>query len=51
MIGHCKFRDCQHELEPKCAIRESLETGKISQLRFNSYKRILSTLGEFDKGF
>ena len=51
MIGHCKFRDCQHELEPKCAIRESLEEGKISQLRFDSYKRILSTLGEFDKGF
>lgn len=51
MIGHCKFRDCQHELEPQCAIRESLESGKISQSRFDSYKRILSTLGEFDKGY
>lgn len=51
MIGHCKFRDCKHELEPKCAIRESLESKKISQSRFDSYKRILSTLGEFDKGY
>jgi ribosome biogenesis GTPase len=51
MNGHCKFRDCRHELEPNCAIRESLENGKISQSRFDSYKRILATLGEFDKGF
>ena len=47
MIGHCKFRDCQHEQEPKCAIRESLESGKISHSRFKSYKRILETLFEF----
>ena len=47
MFGHGKFRDGQQEQEPKCASRESLETGKISLARFKSYKRILETLFEF----
>ena len=46
VAGHCRFRDCAHEAEPGCALREALEEGKISQDRFNSYKRILSTLTE-----
>lgn len=45
--GHCKFRDCKHEQEPACALREGVEEGKITQLRFDSYKRILATLSEF----
>jgi len=43
-IGHCKFRDCAHESEPKCAINKALEDGDISGVRFSSYLYILSTL-------
>ena len=43
-IGHCQFRDCQHHTEPNCALLEALETGKISDDRFSSYKKIISQL-------
>lgn len=45
-LGHCKFRDCAHQSEPKCAINKALEEGDISTARFSSYRYILSTLEE-----
>lgn len=45
-LGHCKFRDCQHEQEPDCALRQALERGEISEQRFRSYQQILATLSE-----
>lgn len=44
-IGHCKFRDCAHQQEPKCAILDALARGDINKTRMNSYRHILSTLG------
>lgn len=46
LSGYCRFRDCNHEKEPGCAILEAVDKGDISELRFNSYKRILDTLTE-----
>ena len=46
LSGYCRFRDCNHEKEPGCAILEAVEKGEISELRFSSYKRILETLTE-----
>ncbi len=43
-LGHCKFRDCAHETEPGCALRQALEDGDISQTRWASFRYILSTL-------
>ena len=43
-IGYCKFRDCNHEQEPGCAIREAVLNGEISELRMNSYRNILNSL-------
>jgi len=37
----CKFKDCLHEKEPKCAVRKAVEEGKISTDRFMSYKKLL----------
>jgi ribosome biogenesis GTPase len=42
----CKFRDCTHTHEPKCAVREAVETGAISRHRFESFQRIRESLGE-----
>lgn len=42
--GHCRFRDCRHESEPGCAFLKALETGQISENRFNSYRQILQSL-------
>lgn len=46
--GHCKFRDCAHGNEPGCAIREAVENGEVSQGRFESYKRIVASLGDVE---
>lgn len=41
--GHgCKYPDCTHLNEPGCAVMESLESGKISKLRFESYRSLLN---------
>ena len=49
--GLCRFRDCQHQQEPGCALRAAIESGNISQQRFDSYQYILATLQEFGDGF
>jgi ribosome biogenesis GTPase len=37
----CKFNNCLHKEEPKCAIKEALEKNEISWTRYNSYLKIL----------
>ncbi len=34
----CKFRDCQHINEPKCAVLDALDKAEIHQSRYQSYK-------------
>ena len=36
----CRFRDCRHENEPGCAVREAIENGTLDASRFESYKKI-----------
>ena len=43
-IGHCRFRDCKHDLEPGCAIQTAIEQGRISEQRMASFLHILATL-------
>lgn len=45
-LGLCKFRDCAHEKEPGCALREALVSGKITQARYESYQRIKNSILE-----
>lgn len=47
LLGTCKFRDCQHEGEPGCAILEALDAGVISERRMESYRYIVGSLGDF----
>lgn len=46
LLGTCKFRDCQHQHEPGCAILASVESGVISERRLESYRRIVASLEE-----
>jgi ribosome biogenesis GTPase len=38
----CRFRDCRHINEPNCAVKESLNQGKINPDRYQSYLNILA---------
>ena len=43
-LGQCRFRDCSHTNEPGCAVIAAVQAGEISQIRFDSYQGILSSL-------
>jgi len=43
-VGRCKFRDCGHTHEPECAVKEAVDSGEISQDRYETYLRILESL-------
>lgn len=45
-LGYCKFRDCKHDTDPGCAIREAVEKGEIDRTRFLSYHRILDSMSD-----
>ncbi len=38
---HCKFNNCLHIEEPKCAVKEALENDEIAWSRYKSYLQIL----------
>lgn len=40
----CKFSDCRHENEPKCAVREAIENGLLDEDRLESYKKLQKEL-------
>ncbi|BBN82986.1 putative ribosome biogenesis GTPase RsgA [Pseudoalteromonas sp. A25] len=45
-IGGCRFRDCKHLNDPGCLLVEAVNEGKISELRFDSYHRILESMAD-----
>ena len=47
--GGCNFRDCRHISEPGCRVKQAVEEGEISPLRYESYKEIFKQLGEINK--
>ena len=44
----CKFNDCAHESEPKCAINKAIAEGVISQTHYDNYLKLLRE-DEFQK--
>jgi ribosome biogenesis GTPase len=43
-LGTCKFTNCRHNSEPKCAVKAALEEGAIDPRRYESYLKILDSL-------
>jgi ribosome biogenesis GTPase len=41
LIGACKFHNCQHLNEPKCAVKLAVESGKISESRYDTYVQLM----------
>jgi ribosome biogenesis GTPase len=39
-LGHCRFGNCTHTVEPGCAIRAAVEAGEIDPRRYESYLRL-----------
>jgi ribosome biogenesis GTPase len=41
MLNECKFNNCRHVNEPKCAVLEKVKSGEIALSRYESYLSIL----------
>lgn len=40
----CKFPDCSHLHEENCVVKEALESGTLSPLRYESYESLLASI-------
>lgn len=40
----CKFDDCFHRNEPKCAVKDKIEAGEFSALRYQNYIQIIEEI-------
>lgn len=47
-LGDCRFRNCRHDNEPGCAIRQGVENGQINERRFAHYSQLRDEI-EFAK--
>ncbi|HSW87432.1 MAG TPA: ribosome small subunit-dependent GTPase A [Rhabdochlamydiaceae bacterium] len=43
---NCKYPDCLHLQEPVCAVKDAVENGHISRLRFDSYCALMASLSK-----
>jgi len=41
LLDECQFYNCTHTHEPHCAVKKSVEDGKIASSRYNSYLGLL----------
>ena len=48
-IGKCRFRDCLHDREPGCAVKEAVESGELSKVRYQHYLDICRLIDEEGK--
>jgi ribosome biogenesis GTPase len=46
---HCRFRDCQHQGEPGCAVVAGLGSGQIEADRLDSFRRLRRELEHLDR--
>ncbi len=40
-LGQCKFKNCTHTHEPKCAIQVAVDDGEIADCRLKSFHRLM----------
>ncbi|TCT15984.1 ribosome biogenesis GTPase [Melghiribacillus thermohalophilus] len=40
LAEQCQFRDCKHESEPNCAVKEAIQNGELSNERLKSYRKL-----------
>ena len=45
LSARCRFRDCQHDSEPDCAVKAALADGTLTSKRYQSYLKLKRELG------
>src|SRR5690606_28203885 len=49
LASQCKFRDCRHNAEPGCAVRQAIENGDLDEKRYESYVKLQKELAYFER--
>ena len=42
LLGSCKFHNCLHLQEPKCAVKDAVEKGELALSRYNTYLQLMT---------
>ncbi len=42
LLNECKYNNCQHLNEPKCAVKNAVDSGDISESRYTSYYQLMT---------
>jgi ribosome biogenesis GTPase len=40
LAAGCRFRDCRHEQEPRCAVKDAVAEGRLTPARYESYLKL-----------
>ncbi|MGI9335137.1 MAG: ribosome small subunit-dependent GTPase A [Gammaproteobacteria bacterium] len=51
LSGECRFHNCLHKNEPDCAVRAAVACGRISERRYESYRRLLNLMRQLRPGY
>jgi len=49
LAARCRFRDCTHDTEPGCAVREAVESGKLDGDRRDHYRKLEREAQAFER--
>lgn len=49
LAGVCRFRDCQHEAEPGCAVLAAIASGELTEARLESYRKLQREQARFER--
>ena len=45
-LGHCKFYNCRHLIEPQCAVLAAVADGQVSRMRHDLYRQLVHETGQ-----
>lgn len=45
----CRFRDCQHQNEPGCAVQQAIRDGQLDARRFHNYQKLQQELNYLNR--
>ncbi len=51
LAPQCRFNNCLHLREPRCAVTKAVAAGKLSQRRYESYKRLINIIRGLPKDY
>ena len=49
LAGQCKFRDCKHDNEPGCAVKDAIASGTLDGARLESMSRLVEEEAELER--